>query len=162
MVALIYNTFMVYIPTHNRLFQVWSMVALIYNTFMVYIPTANEKEEGLLREPVMCTTTRSGMLLTHMLLSCDDFPVHFVQFVLCIVQERVVQPVLMVELHGVVPLLHPAAGLLHPRLLQVTRTPASMSYPGKLLNPRILQVTRTPASTSSPGNPDSCIRVFSR
>jgi hypothetical protein len=129
----------------NRLFQVWSMVALIYNTFMVYIPTANEKEEGLLREPVMCTTTRSGMLLTHMLLSCDDFPVHFVQFVLCIVlknvQECVVQPVLMVELHGVVPLLHPAPGLLHPRLLQVTRTPASMS---------------------SPGNPDSCIHVFSR
>jgi hypothetical protein len=34
------------------------MVALIYNTFMVYIPTANEKEEGLLLEPVMCTTTR--------------------------------------------------------------------------------------------------------
>ncbi len=119
------------------------MVALIYNTFMVYIPTANEKEEGLLREPVMCTTTRSGILLTHMLLICDDFPVHFVQFVLfvCIVQERVVQPVLMVELHGVVPLLHPAAGLLHPRLLQVVRTPAS---------------------PSSPGNPGSCIPVFSR
>jgi hypothetical protein len=34
------------------------MVALIYNTFMVYIPTANEKEEGLLPDPVMCTTTR--------------------------------------------------------------------------------------------------------
>ena len=34
------------------------MVALIYNTFMVYIPTTNEKEEGLLPEPVMCTTTR--------------------------------------------------------------------------------------------------------
>ncbi len=120
--------------TYNRLFQVWSMVALIYNTFMVYIPTANEKEEGLLREPVMCTTTRSGILLTHMLLSSDDFPVHFVWFVLCIVfknvQERVVQPVLMVELHGVVPLLHPAARLLHPRLLQVTRTPASTSSPG--------------------------------
>jgi hypothetical protein len=47
--------------TIDRIFQtakVWSMVALIYNTFMVYIPTANEKEEGLLTEPVMCTTTR--------------------------------------------------------------------------------------------------------
>ena len=38
--------------------QVWSMVALIYNTFMVYLPTAREKEEGLLLNPVMCQTSR--------------------------------------------------------------------------------------------------------
>ncbi|XP_023343289.1 uncharacterized protein LOC111712793 isoform X2 [Eurytemora carolleeae] len=41
-----------------ELAAVWSMVALIYNTFMVYLPTAREKEEGLLLNPVMCQTSR--------------------------------------------------------------------------------------------------------
>jgi len=41
-----------------ELAAVWSMVALIYNTFTVYLPTAAEREEGLLETPVMCQTTR--------------------------------------------------------------------------------------------------------
>ena len=40
------------------LLKVVSMVALIYNTFTVYLPTAAEKEEGFLPDPAMCQTTR--------------------------------------------------------------------------------------------------------
>lgn len=56
-----------------ELAAVWSMVALIYNTFMVYIPTANEKEEGLLPDPVMCTTTRNVVSNTCSWWSCMEW-----------------------------------------------------------------------------------------
>ena len=43
----------------NILFpKVWSMVALIYNNWIIYLPTSAEQEEGLLETPVMCSTTR--------------------------------------------------------------------------------------------------------
>lgn len=38
--------------------QVWSLVALIYNNWMIYLPTYAEQDEGLVKVPVMCSTTR--------------------------------------------------------------------------------------------------------
>ena len=38
--------------------QVWSLVALIYNNWMIYLPTYAERDEGMLKTPVMCSTTR--------------------------------------------------------------------------------------------------------
>ena len=42
----------------NKTHQVWSLVALIYNNWMIYLPTYAERDEGLLETPVMCSTTR--------------------------------------------------------------------------------------------------------
>ena len=33
-------------------------MALIYNNWMIYLPTYAERDEGLLKIPVMCSTTR--------------------------------------------------------------------------------------------------------
>ena len=33
-------------------------MALIYNNWMIYLPTYAERDEGMLKTPVMCSTTR--------------------------------------------------------------------------------------------------------